>query len=117
MLLPVLDESPLALISGALAVAFDDLIGWFCGWCFVQLFDESGMSSWPMLSLGVQRSRISALPHVPLHALVHASNHATLTPRFGGQSASFRSSSSNAISFGDGSADFATSFTRLSSRS
>jgi hypothetical protein len=68
VLLPVLDESPLALIRGALSAAFQHLVGWFCGWRFMELLYKSGMRSRAMLSLGVQRSWISALPHVPVSA-------------------------------------------------
>ena len=97
MLLPGFDEAAFPFIGRALALALNDVGGGFRGRRLVQLLDEASTRTRSVFSFGVHRSRVSAFAH--------------------GQSASFRSSASNAISFGDGNADFATSFTRLSSRS
>jgi hypothetical protein len=72
MLLAIFDEAALALARRALSLALDHLARRLGGWRFVQLLDETRVGSRTMLSLGVLRTRISALAHVHISSSVCA---------------------------------------------
>jgi hypothetical protein len=64
VLLAVLDEATLSLQRRPFAFALDDVLDRLSRRRLVQLLDEARVRTRPMLSLGVQRSRVSTLAHV-----------------------------------------------------
>src|SRR5688572_10253874 len=70
VLLAVLDEAALSLQCRPFAFALDDVLDRLSRRRFVQLLDEARVRTRPVLSLGMQRSRVSTLAHVHMSSRI-----------------------------------------------